>query len=241
MDKKTATRKVGKNTKVEPNPYREVWEKLSKVDCSEQSEKKMGLTYLSWAWAWGILMENFPDSQFEVVYFKFASKKVTNEGEGTVELLEKQFPYEVHPDGTVTVWVKICVNGVWRKMWLPVMDHRNNAVKGPNARQISDTTMRCLVKGLGLFGLGHYIYAGEDLPPGEKETAIADPVVIPIKSTLAHLLKGWEEVAQSYMVKIKWIKEGQTWKDISDENAKKVIDRKDSFKEKAEKHVASRN
>jgi hypothetical protein len=58
-----------------------------------------------------------------------------------------------------------------RMMWLPVMDHRNNAIKNPDARKISDTKMRCLVKCLAMFGLGHYIYAGEDVPSTEQESA----------------------------------------------------------------------
>ena len=223
---------MDKKTKVELDPYREVWDKLSKIDCTEKAEKKMGLTYLSWAWAWGILMDNFPDSQFEVVYFTHSYTSDEN----------TKFPYEIHPDGTVTVWVKICVNGAWRKMWLPVMDHRNNAVKNPNARQISDTTMRCLVKGLALFGLGHYIYAGEDLPQTEEKVSpVADPIAIPVKSTLAHVIKGWEDTAILYMIKLKWIKNGQSWKDITDNRAKQVVDKKDSFKDKAEKHAASLN
>jgi hypothetical protein len=52
-------------------------------------------------------------------------------------------------------------------MWLPVMDYKNNAVENPNARQVSDTKMRCLVKCLAMFGLGHYIYGGEDLPTSD--------------------------------------------------------------------------
>lgn len=223
---------MDKKTKVELDPYQEVWEKLSKIDCTEKAEKKMGLTYLSWAWAWGILMEHFPDSQFEVVYFTHSFSPDDS----------KKYPYEVHPDGTATVWIKVCINGAWRKMWLPVMDNRNNAVKNPNACQINYTTMRCLVKCLGLFGLGHYIYAGEDLPQGaEKVAPAADPVAIPVKSTLAHVIKGWEDTAVKYMIKIKWIKDGQSWKDITDARAKQVVDKKDSFKDKAKKHAASLN
>ena len=54
-------------------------------------------------------------------------------------------------------------------MWLPVMDHRNNAVANPNAFQINTAKMRCLTKGLSMHGLGAYIYAGEDLPAPEPE------------------------------------------------------------------------
>ena len=44
--------------------HKEVWETLSKVDCSEHIEKKMNLSYLSWAWAWGVQMEHYADEQF---------------------------------------------------------------------------------------------------------------------------------------------------------------------------------
>jgi hypothetical protein len=60
-------------------------------------------------------------------------------------------------------------------MWLPVMDYKNKAIPNPDARAVSDTRMRCLTKCLAMYGLGHYIYAGEDLPPSgdavEEKTA----------------------------------------------------------------------
>ena len=220
---------MDKKTKKEIEPHKEVWDVLSKIDCSKHVEKKMGLTYLSWAWAWGIVMDHFPDTQFEVMYFA----DPTNE--------TKKYPYEIHPDGSATVWVKIYIYGVFRKMWLPVMDNRNNAIKNPNARQISDTTMRCLVKGLALFGLGHYIFAGEDLPESAEKEVVTKSTEVAPKSQLAHVFQGWEELANLYLMELKWIKKGQTWKNISDANAKKVIARPQSFKEKAEAHAASSN
>jgi hypothetical protein len=54
-------------------------------------------------------------------------------------------------------------------MWLPVMDHKNNSIINPSSRMISDAKMRCLVKTIGIMGLGLYIFAGEDLPAAEKE------------------------------------------------------------------------
>ena len=116
------------------------WETLSKINVNDHTEKNGNLTYLSWAWAWQKLMENYPDSvyQFE--------------------------PNEYHPDDSVTVHCTLTVDGITRPMWLPVMDNRNNAISKPTSRQISDTKMRCLVKAISMFGLGSYIYAGEDLP-----------------------------------------------------------------------------
>jgi hypothetical protein len=125
-----------------------VWSTLSKIDCSNHVEKKGGLAYLSWAWAWGILMENFPESEFEF-------------GD-----------HEERPDGTMQIWVTVMViDGnakLRRSMWLPVMDHRNKPIAHPDAFAINTARMRCLTKCLAMFGLGHYIYAGEDLP-GETE------------------------------------------------------------------------
>jgi hypothetical protein len=54
-------------------------------------------------------------------------------------------------------------------MWLPVMNHKNQAISNPDAFQINTAKMRCLTKCLAMFGLGHYIYAGEDLPEVEQE------------------------------------------------------------------------
>lgn len=123
-----------------------VWQTLSRINVNDHAEKKNGFTYLSWAWAWGTLMEHFPDAKFSFDTLP----------DGT-----EMFRY---PDGSCEVRCVLTVNGYSRRMWLPVMDHRNNAIKAPNARDINDAKMRCLVKAMALFGLGHYIYAGEDLP-----------------------------------------------------------------------------
>lgn len=128
---------------------KKLWDTLSPIDCSKNVEKKGSgnfvATYLSWTWAWSTLMDNFPNAHYE-----FASN-------------------EIHADGTVTVHVVMNVDGIIRKMWLPVMNHMFKAVVSPDARQISDAKMRCLVKCMAMYGLGHYIYAGEDIPSADKD------------------------------------------------------------------------
>jgi len=138
---------------IEPEvTFKSIWETLSAHDCSEHIQKiKAGsteLSYLSWAWAWGILMEYYPEAEFSF-----------NENEAIL-------------DDTVSVNCQIVIGNCKREMWLPVMDNRNNAIVAPNARDISDAKMRCLVKTLALFGLGHYIYAGEDLPTNKPEEEV---------------------------------------------------------------------
>jgi hypothetical protein len=61
------------------------------------------------------------------------------------------------------------------RMQLPVMDNRNNSIKNPDTRKISDATMRCLAKCIATFGIGLYIYAGEDLP---DDSTPAEPINI---------------------------------------------------------------
>ena len=122
---------------------KDIYTKLSQIDLSNFVEKKMNLTYLSWANAWQVVMDHYPDSTWQML------------------------PLVNHSDSTVEVWVSVTIEGNTRTMWLPVMDNRNNAINNPNARQISDARMRCLVKCLSMFGLGLYIYQGEDLPRPE--------------------------------------------------------------------------
>lgn len=122
-----------------------IYSTLSQVDLSKLTEKKMGLTYLSWANAWDVMMAHYPAATFQTL------------------------PSETFSDGTVEVWVEVTVCDHSRRMWLPVMDNRNNAIPNPSSRAVSDARMRCLVKCLSLFGLGLYIYQGEDLPRKEEK------------------------------------------------------------------------
>ena len=138
--------------------YKEVWDNLSKIDCSDKIEKKMNLSYLSWAWAWGVLQEHYPQAQY-----------LFYQGEGDV-------PYVKYPDGTAEVRCRVSIDNLNREMTLSVMDYKNNAVQNPNSRQVNDTKMRCLVKCLAMYGLGHYIYAGEDVPSADKEPVKKKPI-----------------------------------------------------------------
>jgi len=131
-----------KTTSSEPT-YQSVWETLSKVDCNDQKKSKNGLSYLSWAWAWGILMEHYPDATYEF------------------------FDEQRDAQGYCEVWCRVKIGELERIMWLPVMNYKNEAMQNPDIRKVSDTRMRCLTKCIGMFGLGHYIYAGEDLPPDD--------------------------------------------------------------------------
>ena len=113
---------------------------LRKINVNEHVEKKGNLSYLSWAWAVDVLLQNDQTATWE-------------------------FPEpRTYPDGSVMVFCNVTALGKTMRMQLPVMDHKNNAIKNPDARKISDATMRCLAKCIACFGVGLYIYAGEDVP-----------------------------------------------------------------------------
>lgn len=136
---------------------KKVWDTFSTLDLGDKVETKgkgsYALSYVSWAYAVEVLMSHFPES-----------------------LIEELEPTK-YPDETMSVRFRVTVkegdDSLAREMWLPVMDHKNQAIKNPNARQISDANMRCLVKCAALFGLGLYVYAGEDVPSSVEDEAPA--------------------------------------------------------------------
>ena len=97
---------------------------------------------------------------------------------------EDKLPYQKTELGYM-VWTEITIEGVSKKMWLPVMDSHNEAmldkprviktkkgeftVDSADMNDINKAIMRCLVKNLAMFGLGLNVYDGEDLPDVDEE------------------------------------------------------------------------
>ena len=125
------------------------WEILSRIDVTDKIEKKNGLSYLSWAWAWGKLKEYYPHAWFR-----------KHEG-------PNGYPYftDVLGYAFVKVTVGLDMTGDHEVTeTFPVLDHRNKAIQGPDAFAVNNALQRCLVKAIAYHGLGHHIYAGEDAP-----------------------------------------------------------------------------
>ena len=143
-----------------------VFETLNKIDCSDHIEKKNGLTYLSWAWAWQILKKHYPAS--------------------TYTIYEDAQGRNYHTDGR-TCWVKtgVCVEGIEHIEYLPVMDYKNASITIDRVTSfdVNKAIQRSLTKAVARHGLGLYIYAGEDLPDAadeEKRPAASAPVPAPV-------------------------------------------------------------
>jgi hypothetical protein len=137
---------------------------LLKINVSGHIESKNGLSYLSWAWAWSTVLTIDPDAEWEASEYKAP--------DGT------DWPCMFLPDGSAMVKVSVTIKGKSKRALLPVMDHRNKAIKNPDAFAVNTAVQRCLVKAISMHGLGLYIYAGEDLPP--MDTAALDELLTDI-------------------------------------------------------------
>ena len=168
------------------------FEKLSSINVNDRVEKKNGLTYLSWAWAWSEVKKACPDATYVIKQTDY----------------DEQLGFMCHTEVTIA--------GETLEMWLPVMDGANKSMKkeaytyttrygeksvdAATSFDINKTLMRCLVKNLAMFGLGIYIFAGEDLPESEASatSASADrpvfPPVLPDLIPLAIDDENWDKV-----------------------------------------------
>lgn len=147
----------------------EKFNQLSSLNVNDKTEKKNGLTYLSWSNAWLEFKKVYPTATYNVV---------KNPQTG--------LPYFVDPAVGIMVFTEVEADGLEYSMWLPVMDGANKAMKteaytyqvwNKTTKQyenreveaatmfdINKTIMRCLTKTLAMFGLGIYLYNGEDMP-----------------------------------------------------------------------------
>jgi len=139
------------------------FEKLSAINVNAKVDKKSNLTYLSWAWAWSETKKACPDATYKIKETQY----------------DDALGFMCHTEVTI--------EGETLEMWLPVMDGANKSMKkvpykyttkygeksveAATSFDVNKTLMRCLVKNLAMFGMGIYIYAGEDLPDTENTTA----------------------------------------------------------------------
>ena len=117
------------------------YKELRQIDVSKYTEKKNGLTYLSWAWAVDQLL--LADSKAHWFYPEF----------------------QRWGNGSVMVFCTVVANDIAKTAQLPVMDYRNKPIEEPDSFAVNTAMQRCLAKAIALHGIGLYIYNGEDLPP----------------------------------------------------------------------------
>lgn len=152
-----------------------VFETLNSINVNDKVEKKNGLTYLSWAWAWAEVKKLYPQS--------------------TYTIYENAEGLNFHHDGK-TAWVKtgVTIEDIEHIEYLPVLDYRNASITLDKITSfnVNSSIQRSLTKAIARHGLGLYIYAGEDIPTGQVED------VTPSKTTKHITLdigdENWEKV-----------------------------------------------
>ena len=164
---------------------------LSNLDLSDKCEKRESLTYLSWANAWSEFKSAYPSATYRILKN------------------EDGLPYFSDPNLGIMVFTEVTVYDVTHQMWLPVMDSKNKAMKlepytysvwnnfkkafeektvqGASMFDINKTLMRCLVKNLAMFGLGLYIFQGDDLPEksaDDTNSSVPQPMQRPVQQPI---------------------------------------------------------
>jgi len=127
-------------------------EMLLKKNVNEHVEKKNGLSYLSWAWAWAEALKADPTANYKIEMFNCKCYMEIN--------------------GTAMVFVTVTMFDKPMTCQLPVMDYRNKAILNPDAFAVNTAIMRCMTKALALHGLGLYLYSGEDVPEEGRSVVI---------------------------------------------------------------------
>ena len=201
------------------------FEKMLTIDVNDKIEVKQKMKYLSWTYAWAEFKKVYPDAIYRVVE--------NDDG----------LPYFSSQVG-IMVKTEVTANGETLPMWLPCMNESMKAykiepysykvkeyaqgrptgklierfVESATMTNINKSIMRCLTKNIAMFGLGLYIFSGEDRPEiSTLDSHQLQTVLDLIKAkglTLKYVVDSWqiEKLAhlqeENFETMITWI-EGQ--------------------------------
>lgn len=156
--------------------FNELVEQFLQQNVNDMTEEKNGLTYLSWAKAWQEVLKIDPHATYgverfnglpycgepEIGYMVFTSVTIFNETKGM------QLPVMDNVNNTLKA--SAYSYKVKKYEWDEVKrkkvctGYEEKTVDPMTMFDVNKAIMRCLAKNIALFGLGLYIYAGEDLP-----------------------------------------------------------------------------
>ena len=177
---------------------------LSNLDLSDKCEKRESLIYVSWSNAWSEFKSAYPSATYQILKN------------------ENGLPYFSDPNLGIMVFTEVTVDDITHQMWLPVMDSKNKAMKlepytysvwnnfkkafeektvqAASMFDINKTLMRCLVKNLAMFGLGLYIFQGDDLPEksaDDTNSSAPQPIQRPVQQQPVDPLAGIKNAINS--------------------------------------------
>lgn len=177
---------------------------LNALNVNDHTETKntggKDLTYLSWPWAWAEVKKRYPEAHYTIwrnsdglPYVEdpktgyMVSTSVTIYGishemwlpvmDGANKAM-KSTPYEYKVKNPKFRYAKLDqkTGKYFDSYGNEQPEFLIKSVDAASMMDVNKTIMRCLVKNLAMFGLGLYIYAGEDLPEGETQDEPQKPV-----------------------------------------------------------------
>ena len=189
-----------------------VFKTLNDINVNDKTEQKNGLTYLSWAFAWGEVKKLYPEATYTIY-------ETTN---------PQGYVCNYFTDGK-TCWVKtgVTIEGIEHIEELPVMNYSNKSISLDNVTSfdVNKAIQRSLTKAVARHGLGLYIYAGEDLP--ESEQPVTDKIEKKYIATIEALAKKYAEIKNGEpkeLIKFYLTKYGvKELKDLTSEQGIKIM------------------
>ena len=152
---------------------------LNDINVNDKVKTKMGLNYLSWAYAWGELLKAYPDATLNVYNRTIETNETITTEDGVTRTVVNKSTQDVpyFTDGrSCFVKVGVSIQGIEYIEYFPIMGLKNDAIPANRVTMtdVNKALQRAFVKACARHGLGLYIYAGEDLPEVEKNA----PVVV---------------------------------------------------------------
>jgi len=169
---------------------------LASINVKDKIEKKGRFDYLSWAYAWAIIKDKYPDANRKVYESDHTGLNYFTDG------------------NTAYVKVGVTVGGVEHIDYLPIMNHQNRSIKVENVTSfdVNKAIQRSMVKAIGMHGLGLSLWAGEDLVDVSEDKP---PVKKSVKPSLKKTHKNWADCV-SYIKKNKSVPFAQLIKNLED-------------------------
>jgi hypothetical protein len=169
---------------------------LASINVKDKIEKKGRFDYLSWAYAWAIIKDKYPDANRKVYESDHTGLNYFTDG------------------NTAYVKVGVTIGGVEHIDYLPIMNHQNRSIKVESVTSfdVNKAIQRSMVKAIGMHGLGLSLWAGEDLVDVSEEKP---PVKKSEKPSLKKTHKNWADCV-SYIKSNKTVPFAQLIKNLED-------------------------
>jgi len=156
-----------------------IFKDLSSISIKGKTDKKGKFDYMSWATAWSMVKEQYPDTQRKVYESEHTGLNFFTDGKSAY------------------VKVGITINSTEHIDYLPVMDYRNNSIpmEKITSMDVNTAIQRSTAKAIAMHGLGLSLWIGEDTIDVVKQPKAVSKTPVPTKSVELKVDdKNWSKV-----------------------------------------------